>query len=286
MIKRRRSSYARTKGKRPMRKMRRVARRSSRRKRVSGRSFRNNRLNTTFTNFGFPRSKVVKMKFFNCQNVPWPGGVNYTNVITTNGIVRMNSVYDANYAAGGEFNHTAAGYKLYSTLYNNYCVIGSKVTYTLRQSNSYFYSTSSPSYIGSPMIRWGVKLDDDADTSYYTGSNYWTNFASDPHCRYKSYDFRLDGGAKQVSKITMRYAPKKWYGIKDVADNVSTVGAAMGANPLKVVYAIPWWGIADVTNTISQSAYFSLDIVVSFIVLLSNPKDIANLATANALVQG
>lgn len=264
-----------------MRRVRRIARRRYRRSvyRRFRRGYRN-----SVSRFGFSQNKVVTMKWFGMQAFTLStGGMGHGTTI------RMNSPFDPWNAITGTFNLTAGGYTMYSQMYHYYTVMSSRLIATIsynRVLNTNKATEGTTSYANAYTIqvpiRWGIKLDDDADISSYTSTG-WHAIVCDPDTKWRTFYPNTIGAGHQ--RLVVRYNPHKYFGIRDTRDKSDVIGAAMGSNPTKVCYACPFWQILDEASAYEGSVYFSVDYKLYMRVRLTEPYDIGTLPSNMGLIE-
>lgn len=160
---------------------------------------------------------------------------------------RCNSCFDPEVSLGG---HQPMGYTTWSSLYNHYVVLGSKIT-----------------------IRW---VSPDANTTPSICGVYTTDTETFPYSdaggfmearRGMTRDLP-SGNTRQITTVG-KYSPKKFFNIKDVKDNLLRLGALVGADPSEEAYYMVW--LQAHTGTVTWYLTISID----YIVLFSEPKDLA-----------
>lgn len=258
---------------RAARKFRRMRRTNYKRK------MRRFRRSGAVSRYGFARNKLVRMK--------WWGGQDFYNsdadlhYLT---YIKMNDPYDPWGGATGFCNKSAAGYKLYAQLYHRITVIGAKLVATIRLGsviNLNATSYDSSASVAYPPLKWGVKLDDDGDISTYTASS-WLAMASDPDNKHATYQPGVDGSKSQT--LTVKYSPYRMFGVKDVKDELETLGALSGGHPTKICYAVPWRQPINTTTYQGNIAYF-VSYRLYMTCLLTEPFDLGTTTGDFALVE-
>lgn len=246
--------------------------RFSRRRRFIKRRSRNRRGRRSgwSNNFSIPNRKAIVCKYHAQYGTIDPGSVGAlgTSSVYT---LRANSPYDPQYSASGTFNQTAAGYKLWSTLYDHYTVISSKVTYVFRQAQT--LSTS----VNAADLKVGVIAHDNATL---TGSN-WVQISANPRARVKTMHMTAD--SKGYCKITLTFSAKKFFSCANPLDIKDNIGAAVGYNPLDQCFFIPFWQDAAIGT--ETGIKFNLEIYMTQNVIFSERHDVEALASANAIMQ-
>lgn len=232
---------------------------------------------TKSNGFGFPAVKVVRCVYHAYDPFTMPDAVAGTAVLQT-GLtmhIRMNDPYDPCTDIAGVFNDTSGGYELFSSYYNRYVVLGSKLVVKLMANGVYNGGENALEYTATPLV-WGVKLDDD-DTFGFAG---WEAAACDKNVKWKTFKVGLGDQCKS-QKITVKYSPRKWFGVQDVRDSTdaSNIGSTTGSSPGRLVYAIPFFQYADKV-TPSTLRGFGIEVFLYQTVQFMLPKD-----TPSTLVQ-
>lgn len=197
---------------------------------------------------GFPANKVVKMR--------------YTDHIELNAAAlslavqqyRANSVYDPDYTGGGA-NVSCMGFDQWKTFYNHYCVIGAKITIEA------IYSSAST----SKMAVVGIYLSDDTTIP----SSSVKTLADQGRGVYRPIMDHVNSGIVPT-RCTLTFSPKTMFGIKDVQDNISRIGAQTGANPTEEAYFNIYAGCLDGSDAGNCEVFVTID----YSVLWTEPKSL------------
>lgn len=171
---------------------------------------------------------------------------------------RANSVH-LPYAGGSE---DASGHQFMSKLYANYVVLGSSISFLIRNTSS---STDVP-------LRVFIKRDNTASMTIGGGIT-WIQWDNDPNVvggNYYSYD---DGKGRLRLKHT--FSPYKFFALKDVVDNTDDVGAAVGSAPSKLCYFVPYYQSLD-TSTVGSERSHLVNVIIRYKVLYFNPNDVTS----------
>lgn len=188
----------------------------------------------------FPVTKVAKMRL--CLPLQ--------TFACTNGALSKLGVY-ANFPYSG--TNYAYGWNQWSALYNNYAVLGSKCT---------VYHTGYTNLEGSNAMM-GIYLSDDT-TNFTT----WTTMIEAKRGTYRQISENLNS---RTTSAVSKYSAKKHYNIKDVKDNIDRIGSTMTAAPQDSAFFNVWF---QPINQTSGATYYA-NIIVDYIVLFSEPKDVA-----------
>lgn len=191
-------------------------------------------------NIGFPSNKVVKMRYCDSNTLTLTTGVMHKV------FYNFNSIFDPNNSGGG---HQPTGFDLWAQFYNHYVVLGAK-------AKVQFVNRSSTS---SNVV--GCTLMDDTTTP-----SLWTTLAESGKGKYALLPFNSDA----MKTFYVNYSAKKFFNLKDVKDNLTRVGAGMGANPSDLAILQLW---AQPTN-LADTASVDVIVTIDFIVACSEPVDL------------
>lgn len=192
---------------------------------------------------GVPPNCPIRMRY--CKE----GYLGSTSGILNSVFFAMNDIWDPEVAAGG---HQPMGFDQMAALYNRYLVLGSKITITFYDNAA---SHSSPAVVGACMTD-GTVAPYIVNTSYIEAKRgQWRT---------------ITGGARIPIKVTCKYSPKKYWGIKDVKDQHEKIGGAVVGSPDSRAYCMVWVQCTD-GGTQTLSATYVIDYLVQF----TEPKDIA-----------
>lgn len=197
---------------------------------------------------GFPQGRIVKMRYAD-QFLAAPTTPNYWS-----NTFRANSIFDPDFTNVG---HQPLGHDQWSNFYNHYIVIGSMIKVKVIRS---------------------IGADTAAPSSYVTLQLHDTSSFIQPGTDYNRMlengliKWRLITPSWSTSSISMGYSPKRFFNIKDVKDNVTRIGAAFGQNPTEDVY---WTVTYNPLDTLATAAPVRVIVTIDYIVLMSEPKDLA-----------
>lgn len=192
----------------------------------------------------FPANKVVKMRYVDSFVTP-------TAANSYNFQVNATSIHDPQVSAGG---HRPLGTDQWQQFYNQYLIIGAKITVQV---------TGTVSTNNAPMI--GIYLSDDTTL---TAVPNLIQLAEQGKCRY-----RLHNGFQNIgtTTLTQYYSPKKFFNITDIKDNLDRLGANFGANPTEnAIFNIIFDNVDPTVNLSALACIFTVD----YLVLLSEPKEL------------
>lgn len=193
---------------------------------------------------GLPITNIVKQRY--CQHIQLLGqglsNIQYHSF-------RPNSVYDPDHSGvGGQ----PMGFDEMAGLYNNYRVLGSKITVKWAGYNA----GGGEDYVV------GCFLDDNAAINYTT----WEGVRE-----ARKGSSRLITHQRNAVTTSAKYSAKKFWSVKDVKDN-ENLGAAVGANPSADCYFLVWFQRLD--KAVS-SATINCMVQIDYIVQYFEPKEIA-----------
>lgn len=242
-----RRKYAR-RAKKTVRRTRRTRRVTSRRARGSGWS--------RPSPSGMPKGRLVHMRAVMPLNVSQIGlTLNYVDV-------RANCAGDVN-GAGKQ----PMGFDQMAALYTNWMVVGSKCTVTLQRP----YMLSSPGDVKSTdallAVKVGLMLSDSTAHPY-------TSFQSLLEAKRGSIT-TLFGSAVGARTVRSNFSAKKFFGVKDIADNWDDLGSTGVSLPQRLAHYVVYYETVDATTTTGLLTQVDGSITVDMAVLWSNPKDLA-----------
>lgn len=233
----------------PGRRTFRKFRKTTRGRKYTRRSRKYNRRTSLYrsTNFGgFPKSKLVKLRYNETVSVN-PGVASVTAYS-----FRANSIFDPNQSGTG---HQPMGHDQWAAIYNHYIVLGSKIRCTFTPVNS-----------GTGQAAFGIRLDDDGSSSSLSVSDYIEQGDSVYRVQPDNYT------VSHPISLTKTFSTKKWFAIKDVMDNQTRLGAAIGSNPSEIASYVLWVGPADGSTDLGA---WLLTVTIEYIVRFSEPKDMS-----------
>lgn len=198
---------------------------------------------------GFPKSRLVKMRYVDTVNI---------NAAVGGAIAwqqyRANSIFQCNYTSSGG---QPLSHDQWSTFYDHYVVIGSKISV---QYTPNVYGTTGQGGIGVCLA-----LDDT-----FTTSSVLKNVLEQGNTAYRILSGMGTRGGDAV-RLRKGFSTKKFFGIKDVSDNITRVGAQFGANPTEdAIYSVGCVGLDSAQDPIIVTALVTID----YLVLMSEPKEL------------
>jgi len=211
------------------------------RRKYSTQAFKPGRLNTI--SFGFPKTKVVKMRYATNEKYQLTAGRFQKQW-------RANGIYDPEITTGG---HQPMGKDQWELFYNHYVIVGARISCTVTGSDS--------SETGSLAIN--MLLSDDATVPSTISALIEEGRGTT----------QMQGGFNAIGTRTVigKYSAKKFFNIKDIKDNLARLGSVLSADPSEA--AVFTLTVEDpALNTTSDISVLT---VIDYIVLLSEPKDLA-----------
>lgn len=177
----------------------------------------------------FPANKVVTFKYVTYYNIE-PNLLNPVNYA----VFRANSIYAPEQAFGG---HRPMGVDQWGAFYQQYCVIGAKITVKPVQ-----YITEEEPVSQSPPGVYGIILSRDTNPPSSTviqaameqGLGVW---------RYSTIS-----GVSAGSALSLGYSAKKFWNITNVNDNRDYIGSGFGSDPPALAYWTLYYGGVPTSN--------------------------------------
>jgi len=202
------------------------------------------RSNAPSTYPSFPANKVVRLRYFEDITVA-------SNTSMQSFFYRANGIFDPRVATGG---HQPLGADQWELFYNHYCVLGSKATFTVTgvTNAAPLDLTLCAAYISDD-----VTVPSDINTIIEQGR--------------ASYKLLPAYNAMKTAKVASCYSAKKFFAVKDVADNLDRLGAAFGADPTEIAFHS-----FNISNISAQGTAtdVTFTVLIEYTVLLSEPKDL------------
>lgn len=195
-----------------------------------------------------PRTKLLRLKYVETTNFN-PG-------VGTLGshIFRANSCYDPFQSATG---HQPLGWDQVTPLYNHYVVVGSKVKCT-------FMPATTTSGVSSDPLYCGIFLSDDL------------TFSTDPNVlieqgktNYRLMNTNQTSPGKAIVRQT--FSAKRFFNVTNVKDNITRIGAGVGANPSEEAYYVIW-AAAPLSG---DPPLINVTVELEYLVLMGEPKELA-----------
>lgn len=228
---------------------RRFRRRTATYRRRRGRRGGSGKRYNKYNPLGFPNNKIVTFKY-NCYYnlAPDPLGPLATVVF------RTNSIFDPEVSFGG---HKPMGVDQWGAFYQQYCVIGSKITARVSQARSAVSvaSEGAGSVFGIILSRNPAPPSTvDVQPAMEQGLGTW---------RYSN----LTG---KPSSVSLGYSAKRYWNIQSVKDNWSFIGAGFGADPTYQSYWSFYYGALDYANATPSA--ITVNFTIRYKCILSVPQ--------------
>lgn len=186
-----------------------------------------------------PLTKVVKLRY--CDVIQLDPGATDAAVEHR---FRTNSIFDPDRTGVG---HQPRYHDTYEAMYENYEVLGSKIT-----------AVVSPQ--GSTNLLMGVNRDNDNTTTYTTRSA----LMEDPNSKFRV----IQAGAVKPTYLACKWSAKKTLGANHGVTNLASIGSNPDENQDYVVWAINQFGTED-------PGAVNVSITIDYIVRFTERKEIA-----------
>lgn len=183
--------------------------------------------------FGFPNSIITKLRY--CDNIALTGtsGARGVNVFAANGL------YDPDITGVG---HQPMYYDNYTAIYDQYVVIGSKITV-------HFSSTTA-----SVPVIVGIVGDDDSTISTVVTTLMEQNNSI--------YTLMSEPGGGQIRTLSQTFEPLQDIGIDAKDDGASSTQTT--ANPTELWCYGVWAAAADASSTVNVKVTVEIEYTVKF----------------------
>lgn len=193
---------------------------------------------------GFPEKASTKLRY--CQTV----SVNPSAGAVTAYSFRANSLFDSDQSGTG---HQAQGFDRWAGVYNHYLVYKARMRATFHPVNA-----------GVASSIFGIRLDDDGSSSSLLATDYVESGGS-------CYKIQPDNYTIQhPHTLTKWFDAKKWFGVKDMADNKQDLGAQVTTNPSDVCSFVLFVGPADESTDMGA---WQITVLIDYFVEFTEPKD-------------
>lgn len=206
---------------------------------------RNHKGNVPRNMVGFPKNRLVKMRYND----------NYVLNALAGGIdsneFRINSIFDPDLTGVG---HQPLGHDEWSTFYNHYVVVGAKITAT-------FLATE----IGTPagMRAVGIFIAPDSASIPTNVIDLIENGQS----RWK-YISPVGQSGQSRGTVTNTFSAKNFFSVANISDNTNRIGATFGSNPTELANLSVWYGNTGTADPVT----INVNVVIEFAVLVSEPR--------------
>lgn len=192
---------------------------------------------------GMHVNRPVKMRY--C----FQGYITSTTGILETIVFSANNLFDPEVAAGG---HQPMGFDQMALLYQRYLVLGSKISINVADNAS---THQTPCMVGC------LLTDDAAVAPYVTNTGY---------IEAKRGTWRaITGGSHKTTRMSYKYSPKKFWGIKDIKDNRLKIGSSVGSSPEEQAYFMLWCQSLD-----GGTQSVAITVVIDYIVQFTEAKEL------------
>lgn len=197
-----------------------------------------------------PQYRIVTLKYHDVASInPGAGTIGYYSF-------SANGLYDPNITGTG---HQPMYFDQFSDMYDHYVVLRSYVS-------AIFYMQT---VAASTMTTVGILLDD----NNAVGSVSLDDLMEQENRRLKWKLLPASAAySHNIRKVTMKYNPKGFFGIKDVADNRNLIGSVTSSNPTEQAY-FNIWGVGTTGST--DPPTFEVMVHIYYTVMFSEPKETA-----------
>jgi len=198
---------------------------------------------------GFPKTTMVRLRYVDFCTLDGGAGT------CAQAIFKANGCFDPRTAIGG---HQPMGFDQWSTFYNHYVVVGSKIRAHL--------GTGGVTPLNGAIF--GINLNDDV-----TMSTDVTTIMEQGLSKFNKQNFHPSAGAGRGFVATSKFSAKKFFNITNVTDNINRIGSQTTADPTDLANYIVWFGAppGDLTDMTSINA----TIIIEYLVVFSEPRDLA-----------
>lgn len=193
---------------------------------------------------GFPKSKLVKLRYCEQITINPSAGVNGVHVFSANGM------YDPSVTSVG---HQPSNFDRWMANYDHYTVIGSKITV------SYMPSITTTVIPGI----FGVLLSDQGNEVVSLSQE---NLLEQPRCVFNRKVVGVPTDLQNQSYVTKRFSAKRFFGVNPVGGGKTFQGSA-SANPTEGAYYEVF--VAPINSNDPGAMYFTC--VIDYIALLTEP---------------
>lgn len=217
------------------------------------------RVTTRQNKLAFSRSQLVRLRY--CQQVTLNPNADSGAYIVYSANGPQSPNISNSTGVSTTLAHQPYGWDQWSAIYNDYIVLGSKITVTAGAPNS----TNQSSAAGI----LGVLLSDSPSPYSVTTSAGATVQMESGRCAFKQ--FNSNGNGKPVI-LSKKFSAKKFWNVSKLKDNVVRLGAAVSATPNEQAY----YHLSFYSNdeSISTSAGPYCWVAIDYILLFSGPADL------------
>lgn len=222
------------------------------RKKASGVRKRTYKRKSTFRSqsllrIGFPKTTMVKLRYVDfCTLSPSVGSLGQH-------VFSANSCFDPNVSGIG---HQPMNFDEWSSLYNHYVVVGSKISAQVFFNGTTTYSNG---------LMMGVNLQDD------------TSLSTDPSTvmeqglsRYRITAATPTANSSRGIKVSKGFSCKKFFNLTNPTDNVTRVGSGVGSSPTEKANFIVFAGSPP--GSVEDLPDIHCNVIIDYVVIFSEPK--------------
>jgi len=196
---------------------------------------------------GLPSSRILKMRYndsFNIGTVTTVGQYAFARISCTN----INSP-----VFGGGSSHLPLGLNQAAVYWQNYIVVGSKITYTATCGTS------------NNTVLCGLMTHDDSSIM----AAEMSTLVEQGRSRWKAMQGAINGN---VARLSQKFSTKKWFGLSKLKDNLALYGAPFGTSPPKTAYWVLWFGTLPGPGS-TASTSVTVNYTVDYLVLCFEPSE-------------
>lgn len=211
-------------------------------------------------NYAFSNSQIVKMRY--CQQVQLnpasTAGSTASIIYSANSIFSPNVTNSVNVAAPSP--HKPMGFSTWSSIYNHYLVLGSRMTVQMIPNNNV-----------NPLVSGGIAtiMVQDTSTSLAVGTTVFESGRA-------NFKYIPPSGIDRAIVLRKSVNVRKFFNVRDLRDSIDNYGALMTASPDEQVYYDLQFFPVD--TTVAGVAGPLCLITIDYIVLMTGPKDLSQSA--------
>lgn len=194
---------------------------------------------------GFPRSKLVKLRYVDQITINPASGINGVHVFSANGM------YDPDVTGIG---HQPANFDKWMKNYDHYTVVGSKIRV--------MYTPSITTTVIPGMF--GVLLSDDGNT---VGSLTQNSLLEQPRLSYSKKVVGIPSANSVPATVTKKFSARKFFGVKPVGGGKTFQGSD-AANPTEQAFYEVW--VAPILANDPGAMYFT--VTIDYLAVLTEPQ--------------
>lgn len=196
---------------------------------------------------GFPKTTAVKLRYV--EGVSINPGIGSLATYS----FRANSAYDPNASGTG---HQPMNFDTWSTLYNHYLVVGSKITARLH--------SNSTDVAGG--LLFGINLSDDL-----TFSSDASTLMEQGLSRYRMANVSSNANSGNGLVVSKGFSCKEFFNLTNPTDNINRVGSTVLNNPNEMAFFVIFMGTPP--GSVVDLSSYSITVQIEYIVIFSEPKE-------------